>query len=191
MQTNTLGALSSPVQIRSAARVAARCALVGAITGALLAGAAAPALALSAPRAVTTAAVVRQGVETLTMDNVTRMYQAIVNLAVASKDHPEFEDALSVDGDATETQATAKIAAVPAAVDALKRAGLTPSQYVRLSLTLAATTIGVAVLKANPSAKLPDGVTLANVHFLQQHAADIEAVQKRMAAQMAAAGVGQ
>ena len=191
MQTNRLGALSSSVQIRSAARVAARCAAVAAISGVLLAGTAAPALALSASRAVATAAVVRQGVETLTMDNVTRMYQAIVNLAVASKGHPEFEDALSVDGDASEAQAAAKIAAVPAAVDALKRAGLTAPQYVRLSLTLAATTIGVAVLKANPSAKLPDGVTLANVHFLQQHAADIEAVQKRLAAQMAAAGVGQ
>ena len=85
------------------------------------------------------------------MDNVTRMYQAIVNLAIASKGHPEFEDVLSVDGDASEAQATAKIATVAVAVDALKKAGLTPAQY----------------------------------------AADIEAVQKRLAAQMAAAGVGQ
>jgi hypothetical protein len=46
-------------------------------------------------------------------------------------------------------------------------------------------------LKMNPSAKLPEGVSLANVRFLQQHAADIEAVQKRLAAQMAAAGVSQ
>ncbi|HEY7898275.1 MAG TPA: hypothetical protein VIC03_07655 [Gemmatimonadaceae bacterium] len=191
MQSNTLDPLSSSAQLRPAARAAIRCALVGVIAGALLAGTAAPALALSASGSVTTAVAVHQGGVTLTMDNVTRMYQAIVNLAVASKGHPEFEDALSVDGDATEAQATATIAAVPAAVDALKKAGLTPSQYVRLSLTLAATTIGAAVLKTNPSAKLPDGVTLANVHFLQQHAADIEAVQKRLAAQMAAAGVGQ
>jgi hypothetical protein len=190
VQTNTRGVLSS-ARLRSAARIARRCALVGTITGALLAGTAAPALALSASRAVTTASAVHQGVEPLTMDKVTRMYQAIVNLAVASKGHPEFEDALSVDGDASEAQATAKIAAVPAAVDALRKAGLTPAQYVRLDLTFAATAIGVAALKENPSAKLPGGVSLANVHFLQQHAADIEAVQKRLAAQMAAAGVGQ
>jgi hypothetical protein len=189
VQTNTLDALSSSAQLRSVARAATRCALVGAITGALLAGAAAPAQALSPSHAVTTAAAVQQGVETLTMDKLTRMYQAIVNLAVASKGHPEFEDALSVDGDASEAQATAKIAAVPAAVDALKKAGLTPAQYVRLSLTLAATTIGAAVLKTDPSAKLPDGVSLANIHFLQQHAADITALQKRLAAQMAAAGI--
>ena len=191
MQTNSLGRRLSSARLRSAARIATGCALVGVIAGALLAGAAAPALALSASGSVTAAAAVRQGGVTLTMDNVTRMYQAIVNMAVASKGHPEFEDALSVDGDASEAQATAKIAAVPAAVDALKRAGLTPHQYVQLSLTLAATTMGAAVLKANPSAKRPDGVTLANVRFLQQHAADIEAVQKRLAAQMAAAGVDQ
>jgi hypothetical protein len=157
----------------------------------LLASAAVPALALSAPGAVATAATARQGVDALTMDKVTRMYQAMVNMAVASKGHPEFEDALSVDAGDSEAQATAKIAAIPAAVDALKKAGLTPAQYVRLDLTFAATAIGVAALKTNPSAKLPDGVTLANVRFLQQHAADIEAVQKRLAAQMAAAGVGQ
>jgi hypothetical protein len=191
VQTNTLGALSSSALLRPAARVASVCALVGTITGVLLAGAATPALALPTSDATATAAAVQQGVETLTMDNLTRMYQAIVNLAVASKGHPDLDDALSVDADDSEAQATAKIAAIPAAVAALKKAGLTPSQYVRLDLTFAATEIGVAALKMNPSAKLPDGVSLANVRFLQQHAADIEAVQKRLAAQMAAAGVGQ
>jgi hypothetical protein len=191
VQTNTLGALSSSALLRPAARVASVCALVGTITGALLAGAATPALALPTSDAAATAAAVQQGVETLTMDNLTRMYQAIVNLAVASKGHPDLDDALSVDADDSEAQATAKIAAIPAAVAALKKAGLTPSQYVRLDLTFAATEIGVAALKMNPSAKLPEGVSLANVRFLQQHAADIEAVQKRLAAQMAAAGVSQ
>jgi hypothetical protein len=171
---------------------AARLALTGA-AAALLVGAtaAAPALALPASGAATRIVAVHQGVEVLTMDKVTRMYQAMVNIGLASKTHPGLEDAISVDADDSEAQATAKIAAVPAAVDALKRAGLTTDQYVRLSLTFAATAVGVAVLKANPSAKLPDGVTSANVHFMQQHAADIEALQKRFAAQIAAAGLGQ
>ncbi|MES2357442.1 MAG: hypothetical protein V4529_03780 [Gemmatimonadota bacterium] len=161
------------------------------MTAALLAGTAAPALALSTLTTVATTVAVHQGVEPLTVDKMTRMYQAMVNFAVATKGHPESEDALSVDADDSEAQATAKIAAIPAAVEALRKAGLTPAQYVRLDLTFAATALGVALLKTNPSAKLPDGVSLANVHFLQQHAADIEAVQKRMAAQMAAAGVDQ
>lgn len=191
MQSNTSGAFSSSAPLRSVTRVAVRCALVGAVSGALLAGTAAKAEALSTSGTVTPAGALRQGVETLTMDKITRMYQAIVNVAVASKNHPELEDVLSLDADDSQAQATAKIAAVPAAVDAIKRAGLTTPEYVRLSLTVAATAVGAAVLKTNPSAKLPDGVTLANVHFMEQHAADIEAVQKRLAAQMAAAGVGQ
>ena len=157
----------------------------------MLCGTAEQAVALSTSGTVTVTGTLRQDVETLTMDKMTRMYQAIVNVAIASKNHPEFEDALSIDADDSEAQATTKISAVPAVVDALKRAGLTPAQYVRLTLTVAATSMGEALLKTNPSAKLPGGVSLANVHFMQQHVADIEAMQKRLAAQMAAAGVGQ
>jgi len=54
VQTSTLDTLSSSAKLRSAASVASRCVFVGAITGviagALLAGAAAPALALSTSR---------------------------------------------------------------------------------------------------------------------------------------------
>jgi hypothetical protein len=175
----------------SGVRIAIRCALVGAVTGALLTGTAQQALALPTSSTVSASGALAQGVETLTMDKITRMYQAIVNVAIASKNHPELEDVLSLDADDSQAQATAKIAAVPAAVDAIKRAGLTTPEYVRLSLTVAATAIGETMLKTDPSAKLPDGVSLANVHFMEQHAADIEAVQKRLAAQMAAAGVGQ
>ncbi len=125
---------------------------------------------------------VKQDVELLTMDKLQRLFQAMMNAGLASQAHPEISDVIEINAAATEAQSVAKIAAVPAAVDALKRADLSPTQFVRLNMTFAATAMGVALVQSNPSAKLPNGVSAANVRFMQQHAAGLIALQKRFEA---------
>lgn len=194
MKAKTLLARSS-TGLRPAARTLTGLVCIGAAAGALLSGIAVPVHAFPVTPSTSVAAAVsgavKQDVELLTMDKLQRMFQAMMNAGMASQAHPEIGDVIEIDGDASEAKSVAKIAAVPAAVDALKRAGLSPAQFVRLNMTFAASAMAVALVQSNPSAKLPKGVTAENVRFMKQHAADIVALQKRFEAQMEAAGSGQ
>lgn len=135
-----------------------------------------------------TATALQQGVERLTMDKVSRYFRAMTNLMVAAKAHPELNAASnrnSSDDNASgsDAQQAAKLAAIPVAVDALRRAGLTPAQFVNLGGTVMGAAMGAGMLKSYPSTKLPAGVEGDNIRFVEQHSAEIEALQKQVMAQ--------
>lgn len=106
----------------------------------------------------------QQGIPRLTMDNISRYYQALTNIFLVAKAHPEVGPALSINASESDAQNIAKINAIPAAVDALHRAGITPAQYLAIAGTLAGSMIGSEV--ATP---LPAGVVGDNMRFVKQH----------------------
>lgn len=120
----------------------------------------------------------------LTMSNVTRMFTAMQHLAIASAAHPELADALSIDADASDAQAVAKISANPAAVAALRSAGLTPRDYVAVSLTFLGAQMAYGVSKGVKAYKVPASIGSANVAFVRDHAAELAALEKRMEAEI-------
>ncbi len=142
------------------------------------ASAASPATASARP-AENAIVTTQQEIPRLTMDNISRYYQALTNIFLVAKAHSEVGPALSIDASESDAQNIAKINAIPAAVDALHRAGMTPAQYLAITGTLAGSMIG-----SEASTPLPAGVVGDNMRFVKQHHAEIEALQKRAFAQV-------
>lgn len=115
------------------------------------------------------------------MANISQYYQGVANILLVAKAHREVGPALSVNASETDAQNVAKINAIPAAVDALRRAGLTPAQYIAMAGTLTGSRIG-----AEASSALPAGLMGDNMRFVRQHSAEIEALEKRTLAPYAA-----
>jgi hypothetical protein len=120
----------------------------------------------------------------LTMDRMTRLYTAISNLGLAVASHPELEDAIDMDGNATEAQTVAKLSSNPAVVAALRSAGLTPREYVETTMAYMGASMAYGLSKTVKDYKIPASADAANVAFVRDHAADIAAMQKRMEAAM-------
>lgn len=113
------------------------------------------------------------------MDNISRYYQALTNIFLIAKANPEVGPALSMNASESDAQNIAKINAIPAAVNALHRAGMTPAQYMAIAATLVGSMIG-----ADATTPLPAGLEGDNIRFAKQHRAEIEALQKRAFAQV-------
>lgn len=118
----------------------------------------------------------------LTMANITQMYKALQNVALASIGHPEVADGLSIDGDQSEEQAVASISSHPAVVAALRSAGLTPRQYVDITFAYLGASMAYGFSKSIKGYKIPASVNSANVAFVRDHEAELLALQKKMEA---------
>lgn len=120
----------------------------------------------------------------LTMDRMTRMFNAMKELALLGAAHPEYADAGSINGDSTEAWNIAAMSKSPAIVAALARAHTTPREYMAISSAYLGAAMAVGMEKSIPGYKIPAGVDPANVAFMRTHQADIEALQKRMEAEL-------
>ena len=120
----------------------------------------------------------------LTMDRMTRMFNAMKELALLGAAHPEYADAGSINGDSTEAWNIAAMSKSPAVVAALARAHTTPREYMAISSAYLGAAMAVGMEKSIPGYKIPAGIDPANVAFMRTHQADIEALQKRMEAEL-------
>ena len=120
----------------------------------------------------------------LTMDRMTRMFNAMKELAILGARHPEYADAITANGDSTEAYNVAALAKQPAVVAALARAGTTPREYMAISSAYLGAAMAVGMEKSVPGYKIPAGIDPANVAFMRAHQADLEALQKRMEAEL-------
>ena len=122
---------------------------------------------------------------TLTMDNVTHMFQATAAINQLGKTDPTFKDALKRSGDdegqQTIEQMSAKLSSFPKIVGILSSYNLTPRKY---SLTLMSLFItGFAVAAIDMGAKEQDEITQAhvnpaNIAFARAHKAELEELGK-------------
>lgn len=119
----------------------------------------------------------------LTMSNVTRLFNAMQQLGLLTIAHPEMGDSISMDGDATEAQAVAQISRRPLVVAALRKAGLTPTEYVNVSMAYLGASMAYGFEKSMKGYKVP-AEEVTNVAFMRAHEAEITAMQKRMEAEM-------
>lgn len=119
----------------------------------------------------------------LSMPRITKMYNGLKELAYVVAAHPELGDSISIDGDATEEQAVASLARKPAVVAALARAGMTPRDYVDISMAYLGASMAYGFSKSVPNYKVPAD-QVANVAFLRAHEAELLAMQKRMEAEL-------
>lgn len=119
----------------------------------------------------------------LTMANVTRLFNGMEKLGLYAATHPGTDDDISMDGDASETQAAAKLAANPGVAAALRSAGLTPIEYVNTSMAYLGAQMAYGFSKSVTGYKVP-AEQVENVAFLRAHEAELTALQKRMEADL-------
>ena len=124
------------------------------------------------------------GTTHLTMDRMTRLFNAMKELALLGAAHPEYADAGSINGDSTDAWNIAAMSKNPAVVAALARAHTTPREYMAISSAYLGAAMAVGMEKSIPGYKIPASVDPGNVAFMRTHQADIEALQKRMEAEL-------
>lgn len=112
------------------------------------------------------------------------MYNAMKELAILGVQHPEYADAGTINGDSTDAYNIAALEKQPAVVAALARAHTTPREYMAISSAYLSAAMAAGMEKSIPGYKLPAGVDPANVAFMRTHQADLEALQKRMEAEL-------
>lgn len=119
----------------------------------------------------------------LTMAGVTRLFNGMQQLGMLTIAHPEMGDSISMDGDATEAQAVAQISRRPLVVAALRKAGLTPTEYVNTSMAYLGAEMAYGFAKSMKGYKVP-AEEVENVAFVRTHEAELTALQQRMEAEM-------
>lgn len=119
----------------------------------------------------------------LTMASVTRLFNAMEQLGMVAVAHPELGDSLSIDGNATEAQAVAQLARKPLVVAALRKAGVTPTEYVNTSMAYLGAQMAYGFAKSMKGYKVP-AEDVENVAFVRAHEAELTALQQRMEAEM-------
>ena len=73
----------------------------------------------------------------------------------------------------------ARIAAVPEAKRAIEQAGLDAEEYALVTMTLMQASMAYALLQASPNTPIPNGVNKANVEFVREHHAELEAMRAK------------
>ena len=124
---------------------------------------------------------------TLSMVNMTKLRNAMLEMQAYVKAHPNETDKWDTGDDDSKTldQKIAQIGAIPPVRSVLAKVGLTPRDYIMTSLTYlqAAMLVGMhdAYAKGKPI-QVPYNMNPANVAFIQQHAAEIKALELDKAA---------
>ena len=128
----------------------------------------------------------------LTMDRMDKFFQAQMNVALAAKQmSPEQREAMEMEessADATLEEMTDRIEKNPPFRDAIRKAGLSPREYVTLSLAYVTSAMAAGVLQMRPNdnqdslARAMDA-NLENIRFLQENRAELEKKQKAFEAE--------
>jgi hypothetical protein len=116
----------------------------------------------------------------LTMGNLQKLKQSMLNLKAWVAAHPDAADSLGSGDDDSSSQTLAQmishIEAVPPMKEAILKAGFTPRDYVMTMMTYMQASMQFAVaqsLKGKPM-KIPDNMNPANASFVQTHKAELD-----------------
>lgn len=130
---------------------------------------------------------------TLTMDMVNRMYQTNEGFGTLAKQHPELKAELSNDSDSDSDNdqsidaSVRKFSAHTELVAVMKKNGFTAREYVVTGMALFTAAFAEATAKQNnidPSKMAAQAnINPANIAFVTQHHAELEAMQKKAAEQ--------
>lgn len=116
---------------------------------------------------------------TLTLANLQKLKQSMVNLKAYIKTHPDAADEMGDsddDGNATLEQSISRISAVTPIKQAITAAGFTPRDYILTTMTYMQATMQVAAAPYTKGKPLPANMNPANVSFVQTHKAEIDAL---------------
>ncbi len=128
---------------------------------------------------------------TLTMPKVDKFYEAMRNAALAAKDLPEDQRGSFNAADGSLNDYAANIERNAPMRKAIEKAGLSPKEFavIMMATMQAGMAQGIIAMRPNDNA---DSLARemktnpANVRFMREHQAEIEAKQKAMAAEMKA-----
>ena len=123
---------------------------------------------------------------TLSMDLLTRYFESLKDLAPVAKADPSLQDSLATDADKHESlaQIETRISSHPALTSVITRHGFTVHTFVLTQVTMIQAAMAAAFKPAGENsagyaAKVH--VNPANLDFIEQHKADLEALQKKYA----------
>lgn len=129
----------------------------------------------------------------LTKDKVNRFYNAWRDATIAAGNRVESDTAGDDEaGDLDDI--VAEIEREPKVASAIRNAGLSVSEFVILQLTITAAMLANETLKMNPNTDVDSlareiDVPAANIHFIRENGAEMEAKWKAAKAAVEAAGV--
>lgn len=122
---------------------------------------------------------------TLTMDELTRFMEAGAAVHQAAKDHPELREYLEKsdnnDDQQTLDQLTAKFSGAPVVVSTLAAHGFTPRQFAIVTMTTVQASMAAFALQrgVKPNDAAFANVNPANIRFVQDHKAEIQALRAK------------
>lgn len=116
----------------------------------------------------------------LTMGNLQKLKQSMLNLKAWAATHPDAADSLGSGDDDSANQTLAQMIGhvddTPPLKQAILAAGFTPRDYVMTSMTYMQAAMQAAVAQSlkGKSMKIPDNMNPANVNFVQTHKAELD-----------------
>ncbi|MEO6802298.1 MAG: hypothetical protein ABI197_03525 [Granulicella sp.] len=118
---------------------------------------------------------------TLTMDKVTRVQQTFPDIKALIRSNPGVATALATDSGKTHTIAEVerRITAYPQLVAIFTQHGLTPHEFIVVELTLVQSAFAFAAQQAGEKLSANNHVNPANIAFIAEHKAELEALQKK------------
>jgi hypothetical protein len=140
------------------------------------------------------------GTYELTMDKIDKYLAATRNMALAMKGlTPEQREKLKARGDASASldDYAAQIESEPIARDAVRRAGLSSREFATITMAYLQAGMADAVLQMRPDIKNADSIARemkanpANVRFVRENRAALDAKFKALEAEMKAMGADQ
>jgi hypothetical protein len=136
----------------------------------------------------------------LTMDKMDRYLAATRNMLTAAKNlTPEQRERLKASGDANASldDYAAQLESEPVARDAIRRAGLSTKEFAVISMAYIQAAMAQAILQMRPDIKNTDSIAgemkanPANLKFVNENKAALEAKFKALESEMKAAGLDQ
>ena len=120
---------------------------------------------------------------TLSMADLRRFGATMQEIARAIKANPQLEERFTSGMDESIAQVAARLGGVPQFRPAFAKAGMTPQQFAVTQFALMGTSMAVGMPKG---AKTPEqlvkemGIEPANVAFMRQHGAEVQALFKQL-----------
>jgi hypothetical protein len=118
---------------------------------------------------------------TLTMDKLTRVMQTFPDINALIKANPAIASALATNSSKTNTIAEIdqRISSYPQLVAVFSQHGVPPHQFIVVELALVQSAVAFAAQQAGQKLAPNNHVNPANITFIAQHKAEIEALQKK------------
>jgi hypothetical protein len=132
---------------------------------------------------------------TLTMDKIHKLGDAMKDMEALQKSNPELDKSISSDdSEGSLDQLAAKIQKYPPVVAVLKKDGLTPREYIVVTMTLIQASLAVGLKKAGTYKDYPpkmlELVSQTNLTFLEKNWDDVQKTVPALSATGADGGGG-